>query len=159
MNPQFRNVALIAAALGLLVSLFFALRTDDDEPAATTAASPTATAPPAATAEPTAAPTAEPTPPPATTGEGPETVNLDYTVEGGQPVGGISRDTVEEGNSVVIRVTSDVADEVHLHGYDLSADVAPGSPATIQFTADVPGRFEIELEDLGVQIAELEVRP
>ena len=48
---------------------------------------------------------------------------------------------------------------MHLHGYDLSADVAPGSPATIQFTADVPGRFEIELEDLGVQIAELEVRP
>ena len=161
MNPQFRNVALIAAALGLLVSLFFALRSDDDEPAATTSASPTATAPPAATAEPTAVPT----PPPATTspattgGEGPGTVNLDYTVAGGQPVGGISRDSVEQGRIVVIRVTSDVADEVHLHGYDLSADVAPGSPATIQFTADVPGRFEIELEDLGVQIAELEVRP
>ena len=160
MNPQFRNVALIAASLGLLVSLFFALRSRDDEPAATTSAAPTATAEPAATAE----PTAEPTPPPATTAptttsEGPGTVNIEYTVEGGQPVGGIARDSVAQGRIVVIRVTSDVADEVHLHGYDLSADVAPGSPATIQFTADVPGRFEIELEDLGVQIAELEVRP
>ena len=56
-------------------------------------------------------------------------------------------------------MTSDVADHVHLHGYDLMANVAPGAPATIRFTADAPGRFEIELEDLGLQIAELEVRP
>jgi hypothetical protein len=48
---------------------------------------------------------------------------------------------------------------VHLHGYDLSADVAPGAPATIRFEANAPGRFEIELENTGVQIAELEVRP
>ncbi|MBA2384839.1 MAG: hypothetical protein H0V68_09300 [Actinobacteria bacterium] len=56
-------------------------------------------------------------------------------------------------------MTSDVADEVHVHGYDVHADVARGQPATIEFTADVPGRFEIELEERGLQIAELEVRP
>ena len=65
----------------------------------------------------------------------------------------------EVGSDVVVTVTSDVADEVHLHGYDLSADVAPGAPATIRFEANAPGRFEIELENTGVQIAELEVRP
>ena len=48
---------------------------------------------------------------------------------------------------------------MHLHGYDLMADVGPGKPATIRFTATAPGRFEIELEDRGLQIAELEVRP
>ena len=48
---------------------------------------------------------------------------------------------------------------MHLHGYDLMADVAPGAPATIRFTADVPGIFEVELEDRGLHIAELEVRP
>ena len=37
--------------------------------------------------------------------------------------------------------------------------MAPGAPATIRFTADAPGRFELELEQSGVQIAELEVRP
>ena len=31
--------------------------------------------------------------------------------------------------------------------------------ARIEFTADVPGRFEIELEERGVQIAELTVEP
>ena len=80
-------------------------------------------------------------------------------IVGGQPQGGIARDSVAAGRNVVITVTSDVADEVHVHGYDLSADVAPRAPATIRFTADTPGRFEIELENSGVQIAELEVRP
>ena len=75
------------------------------------------------------------------------------------PREGSSRESVDLDSAVVVTVTSDVADEVHVHGYDLMADVAPGAPATIRFMADAPGRFEIELEDTGVQIAELEVRP
>ena len=157
MNPDFRKVALIAASLGLLVSLFFALRDDDDSAAQTTAAETTAVqttteAPPPATEQVT-------TEAPPTTTQAPETVELNYVIVGGQSQGGIARDSVTQGQDVVITVTSDVADEVHLHGYDLSADVAPGAPATIRFTADAPGRFEIELENSAVQIAELEVRP
>ena len=159
MNSDFRKVALIAASLGLLVSLFFALRPDDDEPAAqtttqTTTAQTTTEAPPPTTTEQV---TTE-APPPTTT-EAPATVEINYVIVGGQPQGGIARDSVARGRNVVITVTSDVADHVHVHGYDLMADVAPGAPATIRFTADAPGRFEIELEDSGVQIAELEVRP
>ena len=161
MNPDFRKVALIAAALGLLVSLFFALRENgDDEATETTTAqattAQTTTAAPPATTE---APPPTTTEAPPTTSQGPGTVRITYTITGGRPEGGIARDSVARGRIVVIRVTSDVADEVHLHGYDLSADVAPGAPATIRFTADAPGRFEIELENTGVQIAELEVRP
>jgi len=48
---------------------------------------------------------------------------------------------------------------VHVHGYDLMADVAPGKPARIDFTANLTGRFEIELEDRGKQIAQLTVLP
>ena len=59
----------------------------------------------------------------------------------------------------MIVVRCELSDHVHLHGYDLMADVGPGTPATIRFTATAPGRFEIELEDRGLQIAELEVRP
>jgi cytoskeletal protein RodZ len=157
MNPTFRKVALIAATLGLLLSLFLALRPDDDETAApaTTAAE---TQPPAAT---TTAPTTteeeEAPPPPTTTAPppepGPQIVDIDATT------GEIARTTVEQGRRVVLNVTADVADHVHVHGYDLMADVAPGQPAKISFVADVPGRFEIELEDSGIHIAELEVRP
>ena len=156
MNPDFRKVALIAASLGLLISLFFALRPGDDneQAARTTTAQTTTEAPPATTTEQV---TTE-APPPTTT-QGPETVRINYVIVGGEPKGGIARDSVARGRIVVITVTSDVADHVHVHGYDLMADVAPGKPATIRFTADAPGRFEIELEDTGVQIAELEVRP
>lgn len=160
MNPDFRKVALIAASLGLLVSLFFALRPDDDERttatvARTTTAETTTEAPPAVTTEQM---TTEPAPS-ATTTQEPGAIRIDYVVTGGTPEGGIARDSVARGRTVVIRVTADVADEVHLHGYDLTADVAPGAPATIRFTADAPGRFEVELEDSGIQVAELEVRP
>jgi len=54
-------------------------------------------------------------------------------------------------------VTADVVDEVHVHGYDLFADVAPGAPATINFVADIPGVWEVELEGAGALLVELEV--
>jgi hypothetical protein len=157
MDPRFRTVALAVAALGLLVSLFFALRPSRDEegaPATTTQETTTQ----ATTTEP------EPAPPPSTTttargSQGPGTIHIHYEVSGGRSVGGIARDSISRGRRVVIRVTSDVADHVHLHGYDLTADVAPGEPATIEFIADVPGRFEIELEERRLPLAELEVRP
>ena len=42
--------------------------------------------------------------------------------------------------------------------YDLLADVTPGSPSEIRFTADVPGVFEVELEDSGTFLFEIAVR-
>jgi hypothetical protein len=160
MNPDFRKVALIAASLGLLISLFFALRPDDDDDqAAQTTAAQTTTAQTTTESPPTTTEQVTTEAPPPTTTQGPGTVRINYVIVGGEPKGGIARDSVARGRIVVITVTSDVADHVHVHGYDLMADVAPGKPATIRFTADAPGRFEIELEDTGVQIAELEVRP
>lgn len=88
---------------------------------------------------------------------GPTVVRI--RVVDGVPKGGIVRKTVTQGDRVVLVVTSDVADHVHLHGYDLMRDVAPGKTARLRFRANVPGRFEVELEDRGVQIAELTVRP
>ena len=53
---------------------------------------------------------------------------------------------------------SDVADEVHVHGYDLFADVAPGQPTRISFRADIVGRFDIELEDRALPLVDLRVQ-
>jgi hypothetical protein len=44
-SPEFRKVALIAAALGLLLSLFLVLRPGGDDETATTTAAATTTAP------------------------------------------------------------------------------------------------------------------
>ena len=80
-------------------------------------------------------------------------------VSGGKVNGGIQRPKVDQGDHVVIVVTSDVADEVHLHGYDLHADVEAGGKARIPFVATIPGRFEVELEEKGLQLAEITVTP
>ena len=97
------------------------------------------------------------TAPATTTTAGPTTITI--VVENAAPDGGIKRATVAKGDNVVLVVHSDVADEIHLHGYNLSTDVAAGGVGRIRFVATVPGRFEAELEQRGVQIADLTVTP
>jgi outer membrane lipoprotein SlyB len=82
---------------------------------------------------------------------------VSIVVVDGQPQGGIVRQTVSKGDRVVLVVKSDVADEIHLHGYDKSTEVSAGGTARLPFTATLPGRFEVELESRGVQIADLTV--
>ena len=87
----------------------------------------------------------------------PQATTVRITVRNGEPVGGIQRPKVQLGKTLTLIVEADVADEVHVHGYDVKRDVAPGEPARLQFRTDLAGRFEIELEDAQVQIAQLTV--
>jgi ABC-type glycerol-3-phosphate transport system substrate-binding protein len=105
------------------------------------------------TATPGAPPTAPASSAPTPAAEEPTFEVRDRAVVGG-------RRTIESrvGASLRIVVRSDVADEVHLHGYDLHAEVAPGADATLVLTTDIPGQFEIELEDAKLRLGELEVR-
>ncbi len=89
---------------------------------------------------------------PAATGQ-----RLEVTVTGGQVSGDIGRVPVPVGEHVTLVVTSDAADELHVHGYDLGADLAPGIPATVDFDATIPGVFEVELHDAGTLLLSLQV--
>jgi FtsP/CotA-like multicopper oxidase with cupredoxin domain len=66
--------------------------------------------------------------------------------------------SVEEGDQVTLRLTSDRPVEVHLHGYDLEEEVPPDEAVTLSFEADLTGRFEIEDHEsettLGVLLAQ-----
>jgi len=84
-----------------------------------------------------------------------QTVN----VVNGQPQGGVKTVTFKKGDQAVLKVNSDTADEIHVHGYDLKKDVEKGGSVTFSFKATIDGRFEVELEDAGTQIANLEVTP
>ena len=95
---------------------------------------------------------------PATTATS-EPITVDVVVKDAKPEGGIKRATVKQGDDVVLVVHSDVADEIHLHGYDLMQDVEAGGTAKITFVASIPGQFEAELEQRGVQIAQITVEP
>jgi len=67
------------------------------------------------------------------------------------------RVNVVAGSLVRIITSGEVADEVHVHGYDMTVDVTPGAEETLEFPADIPGIFEVELEDAGTLLFELEV--
>ncbi len=77
--------------------------------------------------------------------------------EGGAVMTNADRVDVAVGDVVEIMVSSDVAEMIHVHGYDVMMKVSAGGSATLRFTADVPGIFEVELEDSGKLLFELKV--
>lgn len=83
---------------------------------------------------------------------------IEVTFAGGQVSGGVRRREVPLGERVRLRVTSDVADEVHVHTYDVTGAVGPGQPAEIELTATIPGQHEVELEGKGRPLLVLVVR-
>jgi len=102
---------------------------------------------------------------PATTSAGGSTATttasatiLTATFRGGSVVEGGSRQRATLNQPVTIRVTSDVADEVHIHGYDKKVNVAAGQTAEVTFNATIPGVFEVELEKAKKVLFTMEVR-
>jgi plastocyanin len=82
---------------------------------------------------------------------------IEVQVSGGEVSGDTGRVPVAAGEHVTLVLTSDVADEVHVHGYDLEADLSPGQPTEIAFDATIPGVFEVELHEAGTQLLSLQV--
>ena len=94
-----------------------------------------------------------------TTPSAPKPRTITIVVESGRPRGGIARPTVAKGAKVVVVVRTDAGEEMHLHGYDIEKPVTPGTPVRIPFTADLPGRFELELHHPDALLAVIEVKP
>ena len=91
----------------------------------------------------------------------PDTATALITVDRiGRAAGGRKRITVKKGGSVDLTVTTAIADDVHVHGYDLEKEAEAGKPVTFRFKADIDGVFEVEVhKPTDNQIAELEVKP
>lgn len=138
-------------------------------PASATAVQPGAsatTAVPAASAADAKAPTAEPAataasnpaPPAAAPGEATPLV-FALVARNNKLVSGPPVIKVQKGDEVTITITSDKADKLHLHGYDLHADLQPGKTATLKFKANLTGRFTYELHRADAELGALEVFP
>jgi hypothetical protein len=82
---------------------------------------------------------------------------IEVTFAHGRATGDTGRVRVAKGTSVALVVTSDVADEVHLHGYDIEKELSPGTPVTLQFDATIAGVFEVELHKAGTVLLRLQV--
>jgi hypothetical protein len=82
---------------------------------------------------------------------------IEVAVTGGHITGDTGRVVVAADEHVTLVITSDVTDEVHVHGYDLTTELTPGEPAELSFAATVPGVFEVELHEAGTVLLSLQV--
>ena len=143
--------AVLVTALVTALLTGCAAGTERQEPASAQALAPS-TAPTPPTSSPVASAAAGQTPEPA---PAVRTVAVSYA--GGQVTGTSGREEVPVGEQVVLRISSDVAEEVHVHGYDLEAAVPAGGSVDIPLTASIPGVFEVELHDSGKVLLQLRV--
>ncbi|WP_426405288.1 hypothetical protein ACN9M0_07050 [Streptomyces sp. R-07] len=121
---------------------------------AASASSPTSTSAPASAPAPASTPaSAPPSPRPADPGR---TVTLTVTGTTVQPPP--SRIELKKGERLTLRVTSDRADTLHVHGYDRELPLSPGTPATLTLIADRTGLFEVETHESGLVLTQLVVR-
>ncbi|HEX2126112.1 MAG TPA: hypothetical protein VHF45_06075 [Thermoleophilaceae bacterium] len=142
-----QRIALVVAALVVAVVAFVIVRPGDDdddgqERAAQTTPAQTRTETAGERARTEAG--AEPAPPQ------PKAARI--RLRGATVVGGPKRVQATMGDTVRIVVSADAPDEIHLHGYDIYENAAPGRPARFVFRADIEGIFEIEshvAEDAG----------
>lgn len=83
---------------------------------------------------------------------------IEVKVAGGEVNGVGSTVVVPVGERVAMEVASDIVDEVHVHGYDVLSPVSPSKTAQLSFVADLPGAWEVELENAGLLLFELRVQ-
>jgi heme/copper-type cytochrome/quinol oxidase subunit 2 len=156
MSRNQRIVLVVAAVAVVVVAFVIVSPGSDDEDESRPAAQNTPAETPTETQMQTEA-EGEPEPPPK-----PTVTRID--IQGGQVQGGAKRIEVTQGESVRIVVNADSADEIHLHGYDLTREAAPGAPARFRFKANLEGVFEMEshtAEDAGLEplVANVVVNP
>ncbi len=84
--------------------------------------------------------------------------HLEVVVAGGKPAGGVAQLAANKGDTIYLTVKSNVADEIHVHGYDFHKTVPAGGSVVFGFKASIDGNFVIELESRKEQIASLTVK-
>jgi len=84
-------------------------------------------------------------------------VTINVTVANGKvnPSGATIK--AKAGQTILVTAVSDANDEVHIHGYDKELPLTPGKPASVKFTANMKGTFEIETHESGKLVAKLVV--
>lgn len=81
---------------------------------------------------------------------------VDVVIAGGV-ASGATVFSYDVGDTVDITVVSDVDDELHVHGYDLLFDLTAGEALILDFVADVPGVFEVEIHTGHTHVFDIEV--
>jgi hypothetical protein len=84
---------------------------------------------------------------------------IDVAIKGGAVMPTIAQFQGTVGKPIELRVSSDTADELHVHSHPEHTFRVEAKPnQTFTFTADVPGRVDVELHQLGRTVATIQVR-
>jgi hypothetical protein len=86
-------------------------------------------------------------------------LELEVTIKGGTVTPTNEQLQAAVSEQIIIRVNSDVADELHVHSnpeHTFKIEAKPGQ--TFQFTAEVPGQVDVELHQLKKTIATIAVQ-
>jgi heme/copper-type cytochrome/quinol oxidase subunit 2 len=83
---------------------------------------------------------------------------IKVAVKDGKVTPATHRVKVNQGDTVRLEVTTDTADEVHVHGINIEKETVAGKPTRITFKADEPGVYEVETHETELQLMQLEVR-
>ncbi len=89
----------------------------------------------------------------------PETRTYELTIADKKIVSGPTTLKAVKDDKIVMRVTADENEEIHIHGIDISLDLQAGKQGTVMFTASETGRFEFELEGSKTALGTLEISP
>lgn len=135
---------LLAAATLLTLS---ACASGGDSQSATTPATPSTSG---AASSPSGSPSA-------TEEERDQVVEVRVSVADGKVKPATRRVEVERDSQVRLLITSDVDDDVHVHGYDVEATLEAGRTTTVELVADQQGVFEVETHDGGLTLLQLQV--
>ncbi len=87
-----------------------------------------------------------------------KTVQITVSVRDGKVTPKPRRVTVALGDQIRLQVTSDVDDELHVHGFDIEEPLEAGRTTTVELTADQQGVFEVETHETELQLLQLAVR-
>jgi hypothetical protein len=64
-----------------------------------------------------------------------------------------------ENDTLTVSVSTDKAEEIHLHGYNKAFFPSPGHSETLTFPANITGSFVLEIESTGTALGILDVQP
>jgi hypothetical protein len=90
----------------------------------------------------------------------PDRLLIDVQIKGGEVTPTNQQLEAKVNQPIVVKVNSDVADELHVHSTpDHTFKIEAKPVQQFQFTVSVPGKVDIELHQLGKTIATVQVQP
>jgi len=83
---------------------------------------------------------------------------FDISIRDRRVEGSASTLRVKRGETVLLRWRTDEAVSLHVHGYDIRANLSAAAPRSLRFEAGVAGRFPITAHEFG-EVADQDAPP